>query len=144
MTMRFNIVKDTPQLYQSLVALNMAIAESGADTRLVHLIKIRVSQINGCAYCVGMHVNEALADGLEQNVLHLLSVWQETSVFSARERAALSWAESVTLLAGSGVPDEVYEMVRAEISDQELAALTVAIGTMNLWNRIGVGAQMPA
>lgn len=144
MTMRFNIVKDTPQLYQSLVALNMAIAESGADTRLVHLIKIRVSQINGCAYCVGMHVNEALADGIEQNVLHLLSVWQETSVFSARERAALSWAESVTLLAGSGVPDEVYEMVRTEISDQELAALTVAIGTMNLWNRIGVGAQMPA
>lgn len=144
MTMRFNIVKDTPQLYQSLVALNMAIAESGADTRLVHLIKIRVSQINGCAYCVGMHVNEALADGIEPNILHLLSVWQETSVFSARERAALSWAESVTLLAGSGVPDEVYEMVRTEISDQELAALTVAIGTMNLWNRIGVGAQMPA
>ena len=144
MTMRFNIAKDTPQLYASLLALNAAIAESGADARLVHLVKVRVSQINGCAFCVGMHVKEAIDDAVEQNLINLLPVWRETSVFNARERAALSWAEALTLLAGAGVPDDDYDAAQAELSEQELAALTVAIGTMNLWNRIGVGAQMPA
>lgn len=144
MTMRFNIAKDTPQLYESLMALNAAIAVSGADARLVHLVKVRVSQINGCAFCVGMHVKEAIDDGVEQNLINLLPVWRETSAFDARERAALSWAEALTLLAGSSVSDEDYEAAHAELSEQELAALTVAIGTMNLWNRIGVGAQMPA
>jgi len=144
MTMRFNIAKDTPQLYASLLALNAAIAESGADARLVHLVKVRVSQINGCAFCVGMHVKEAIDDAVEQNLINLLPVWRETSVFNARERAALSWAEALTLLAGTGVSDDDYNAAHAELSEQELAALTVAIGTMNLWNRIGVGAQMPA
>lgn len=144
MTMRFNVTKDTPDLYAALLALNTAIAASGADTRLVHLIKIRVSQINGCAFCVSMHVKEALDDGVEENVLHLLSVWRESSSFSARDRAALGWAETLTLLAGSGVPDEAYESARSELSEQELSALTIAVGTMNLWNRIGVGAQMSA
>ena len=144
MTMRFNIAKDTPQLYASLLALNAAIAESGADARLVHLVKVRVSQINGCAFCVGMHVKEAIDDAVEQNLINLLPVWRETSVFNARERAALSWAEALTLLAGAGVSDDDYDAAQAELSEQELAALTVAIGAMNLWNRIGVGAQMPA
>lgn len=144
MTMRFNIAKDTPQLYESLMALNTAIADSGTDARLMHLIKVRVSQINGCAFCVGMHVKEAIDDGVEQNLINLLPVWRETSAFDARERAALSWAEALTLLAGSSVSDDDYHAAQAELSEQELAALTVAIGTMNLWNRIGVGAQMPA
>ncbi|MGC1498048.1 MAG: carboxymuconolactone decarboxylase family protein [Sulfitobacter sp.] len=144
MTMRFNIVKDTPKLYETLLALNAAIAASGADARLIHLVKIRVSQINGCAYCVGMHVKEAIDDGVEQNLINLLPVWHETSAFDARERAALSWAEALTLLAGTGVSDEVYKAAHAELSEQELATLSVAIGAMNLWNRIGVGAQMPA
>ena len=143
MTMRFNVAKDTPQLYESLLALNAAIADSGADVRLIHLIKIRVSQINGCAFCVGMHVKEAI-DDVELNLINLLPVWRETSAFDARERAALSWAEALTLLAGTGVSDDDYEAAHAELSEQDLAALTVAIGTMNLWNRIGVGAQMPA
>lgn len=144
MTMRFNIAKDTPQLYNSLLALNTEIAASGADARLIHLIKIRVSQINGCAFCVGMHIKEAVDDDVEQNLINLLPVWRETSAFDARARAALSWAEALTLLAGTGVTDEDYAAAHAELSEQELAALTVAIGTMNLWNRIGVGAQMPA
>ena len=144
MTMRFNIGKDTPELYTSLLALNAAIAESGADARLVHLVKVRVSQINGCAFCVGMHVKEAIDDEVEQNLINLLPVWRETSAFNARERAALSWAEALTLLAGTGVSDDDYNAAHAELSEQELAALTVAIGTMNMWNRIGVGAQMPA
>jgi len=144
MTMRFNVAKDTPQLYSALLALNMAVAEAEMESRLIHLIKIRVSQINGCAFCVGMHVKEAVDDGVEENVLHLLPVWLESSVFNARERVALSWAETLTMLAGSGVPDAAFETARAEFSEQELAVLTVAVGTMNLWNRIGVGAQMPA
>lgn len=144
MTMRFNVAKDTPQLYESLLALNAAIANSGADARLIHLVKIRVSQINGCAFCVGMHVKEAIGDDVEQNLINLLPVWRETSAFDARERAALSWAEALTLLAGTGVSDDDYEAAHAELSEQDLAALTVAIGAMNLWNRIGVGAQMPA
>ena len=144
MTMRFNIAKDTPEIYTSLLALNAAIAETGADVRLVHLVKVRVSQINGCAFCVGMHVKEAIDDEVEQILINLLPVWRETSVFNARERAALSWAEALTLLAGAGVSDDDYDAAHAELNEQELAALTVAIGTMNLWNRIGVGAQMPA
>lgn len=144
MTMRFNIAQDTPRIYDALLALNKTITESGADARLVHLIKIRVSQINGCAFCVAMHIKEALDDGVEDNVLHVLTVWRESSAFDAREKAALSWAETLTLLAGSGVSDDVYEAVRAEFSEQELAVLTAAVGTMNLWNRIGVSARMPA
>lgn len=144
MTMRFNITKDTPQLYEALLALNTAIANSGADARLIHLIKIRVSQINGCAFCVGMHIKEAIDDGIEQTLINLLPVWRETSAFNARDRAALSWAEALTLLAGAGVSDDDYALAHAELNEQELAALTVAIGAMNLWNRIGVGAQMPA
>jgi len=144
MTMRFNVAKDTPQLYNALLALNTAVAEAGIEVRLVHLIKIRVSQINGCAFCVGMHVKEAMEDSVEENVLHLLPVWRESSVFSVREKAALSWAETLTMLAGSGVPDAAFDAARAEFSEEDLAVLTVAVGTMNLWNRIAVGAQMPA
>lgn len=144
MTMRFNVAKDTPQLYSALMALNTAVAGAELEQRLVHLIKIRVSQINGCAFCVGMHVKEAMEDNVEENVLHLLSVWRESSAFSTREKAALAWAETLTLLAGLGVQDADYDAARTELSEQELAELTVAVGTMNLWNRIGVGAQMPS
>lgn len=142
MDLRFNVQKDTPQLYKPLIALNTAISETDVDARLIHLIKIRISQINGCAYCVDMHVKEALEGGVEQTVLNLLAVWKETTVFSPRERAALSWAEALTLLAGAGVSDEVYEAARLELSERELSALSVATGMMNLWNRLGVGAGM--
>jgi len=142
--MRFNVAKDTPQLYNALLALNAAVAEAELESRLIHLIKIRTSQINGCAFCVGMHVKEAVDDSVEENVLHLLPVWQESSVFDAREKAALAWAETLTLLADSGVPDAAFDAARASFSEKELAELTVAVGTMNLWNRLGVSAQMPA
>ncbi|WP_306257405.1 carboxymuconolactone decarboxylase family protein [Pararhizobium sp. IMCC21322] len=144
MKMRFNVAKDTPQLYEALMSLNRAVAEAKIESRLIHLIKIRVSQINGCAFCVGMHVKEAIDDGVTEKELHLLSVWRESSAFFARDKSALAWAETLTLLAGSGVPDADFDAARSEFSETELAALTVAVGTMNLWNRIGVGAQMPA
>lgn len=144
MSIRFNVVKDTPQLYEALMALNTAIGHSDADARLVHLVKIRISQINGCAYCVDMHIKEALQHGIDQTALNLLAVWRETTRFDARERAALSWAEALTMLPRPDAADEAYNMARAEFSEAELAALTVAIGSMNLWNRIGVGARMQA
>ena len=144
MTARFNIATDTPQLYEAMLALNAALGSADVDKELVHLIKIRVSQINGCAFCVGMHVKEAREDGVGENLLHLLPVWRETSAFSDRQKAALAWAESVTLVAGSGVSDSAYEAVNAEFSEREIAELTVSIGTMNLWNRIAVSAHMPA
>ncbi|WP_306116012.1 MULTISPECIES: carboxymuconolactone decarboxylase family protein [unclassified Roseovarius] len=142
MTLRFNVVKDTPHLYEALMELNAAVAGSEADARLVHLVKIRISQINGCAFCVDMHIKEALQHGIDQTLLNLLPVWRETTQFDTRERAALSWAEALTMLPGSHGSDDAYDEVHAEFSEQELAALTVAIGTMNLWNRIGVGARM--
>lgn len=144
MNMRFNVAKDTPQLYDALMSLNGAVAEAKIESRLIHLIKIRVSQINGCAYCVSMHVKEAIDDGVTEKELHLLSVWRESSAFTARDKSALAWAETLTLLAGSGVPDADFDAARSEFSETDLAGLTVAVGTMNLWNRIGVGAQMPA
>jgi len=144
MTIRFNIGKETPELYGALMTLNAAISNTGIDKRLVHLVKIRTSQINGCAFCVDMHVKEAIEDGVEEKVLHLLPVWQETSAFSSREKAALAWAEAVTLVTESRVSDAIYEAARVEFSELELAELTVAIGAMNLWNRIGVSARMPA
>jgi AhpD family alkylhydroperoxidase len=144
MNMRFNVAKDTPNLYNALMSLNGAVAEANIESRLIHLIKIRVSQINGCAFCVGMHVKEAIDDGVTEKELHLLSVWRESSAFTARDKSALAWAEALTLLAGTGVSDADFDAARCKFSETELAVLTVAVGTMNLWNRIGVGAQMPA
>jgi len=144
MNMRFNVAKDTPNLYNALMSLNGAVAEANIESRLIHLIKIRVSQINGCAFCVGMHVKEAIDDGVTEKELHLLSVWRESSAFTARDKSALAWAEALTLLAGTGVSDADFDAARSTFSETELSVLTVAVGTMNLWNRIGVGAQMPA
>jgi AhpD family alkylhydroperoxidase len=144
MNMRFNVAKDTPNLYNALMSLNGAVAEANIESRLIHLIKIRVSQINGCAFCVGMHVKEAIDDGVTEKELHLLSVWRESSAFTARDKSALEWAEALTLLAGTGVSDADFDVARSTFSETELSVLTVAVGTMNLWNRIGVGAQMPA
>lgn len=143
-TMRFNVATDTPKLYEALMLLNAAISDCGFDPRLIHLVKIRASQINGCAYCVAMHVKEGIADGIEESLLHLLSVWQESSKFSARERAALAWAERLTTIAGKGVSDSDFRDISNEFSEQEIAQLSVAIGMINLWNRIAVSSHMPA
>lgn len=138
---RMNIAELAPDLYRAVAALEGAVGRSGIDRRLLHLVKLRASQINGCAFCVDMHVKESLADGIAAQVLHLVSVWRESPLFDARERAALAWTESVTQVAQSGVPEEVYEAVRAVFSATEIAQLTVAIGTINLWNRIAVSSR---
>ena len=100
------------------------------------------SQLNGCAYCVDMHAKEARADGETEQRLYMLSAWRESPAYSARERAALAWTEALTLLAESHAPDEVYEAVTAEFSQAEVVNLTLAIATINAWNRFGVGFRL--
>ncbi|OCW57686.1 carboxymuconolactone decarboxylase family protein [Hoeflea olei] len=142
MTARLNIAKLAPDLYRAVAALDAAVTNAGLDARLLHLLKLRASQINGCAYCVDLHVKEALADGIDARTLHLVAVWRESPLFDARDRAVLDWTESVTLAAETGIPDAAYDVVRSEFSDSEIAALTIAIGTINIWNRIAVSSRM--
>ena len=121
------------------------LAACGLDPQLRLLVEVRISQINGCAYCVDMHTREARGAGETQQRLDCLVVWREVSFFDARERAALAWAEALTLLPQTRAPDDVYAAVRDQFDDKGLADLTLAIVAMNAWNRIGVGfAMQPA
>lgn len=141
MKSRMDLAKLAPELHQAVVALDKAVRKSGIDARLLHLVKIRASQINGCAFCLDMHVKESLADGLDPQMLHLVAAWRESSFFDERARAALAWTESVTLVAQTGIPDEAYNAAQAVFSDREIAQLTFAISTINVWNRLAVSAR---
>ncbi|WP_411033758.1 carboxymuconolactone decarboxylase family protein [Shinella sp. BYT-45] len=132
-----------PDAYKAVMGLETYIArESGLDRHLVHLIELRASQINGCAYCVDMHSKEARRDGLSEQWINLLSVWRESPVYTARERAVLEWTEAVTRLADTGAPDSAYEPLKAYFNESEIAKLTIAIGSINILNRIAVGFRM--
>lgn len=139
---RMNVAEAVPDLYRAVRALDGAVSKSGLASRLLHLVKLRASQMNGCAYCVDLHVKESLADGISVQALHLLPVWRESPLFDARDRAALEWTESLTLLADTGVPDSAFAAVREVFSIEEIAQLTIAIGTINIWNRIAVSSRM--
>lgn len=139
---RMNVAEAAPDLYRAVRALDGAVAKSGLAPRLLHLVKLRASQMNGCAYCVDLHVKESLADGISVQALHLLPVWRESPLFDARDRAALEWTECLTLLADTGVPDSAVEAVQEVFSAEEIAQLTIAIGTINIWNRIAVSSRM--
>lgn len=141
MKQRLSVPALVPDLYKAVHALDIAVRKSGIDPVLLHLVKLRASQINGCAFCVDMHVKESLADGIPSQKLHLVSVWRESPLFDAAERAVLDWTESVTLIAQTGVPDSSFEQLRAHFTDQQIAQLIVAIGTINIWNRIAVSAR---
>jgi AhpD family alkylhydroperoxidase len=127
-----------PDAYDIVMALGQVAAKAGIDKHLLELIKLRASQINGCAFCVQYHILLAERLGVPADKLNLVVVWRETPLFSARERAALAWTEALTLVAG-GVSDEVYAEASAEFSDKELAYLTSAIASINVWNRFGAG-----
>ena len=129
--------KLAPDAYEGVLALGGFAAKAGLDKGLLELIKLRASQINGCAFCVQHHILLAEKLGVPVDKLNLVVVWREVPQFSARERAALAWAEALTLLT-SGVSDEVYEQARAEFSDAELAYLSSAVASINVWNRLGV------
>ena len=140
MQARLDFPKAAPDAYKAVAALEKYVTdESGLDHRLLHLIKLRASQINGCAFCVDMHVKEARRDGLGEQWINLVSVWQESPVFSPRERAVLAWTEALTNVAQTRAPDADFEQLQGFFSEAEMTKLTVAIGTINVWNRLCVG-----
>ena len=126
----------TPDAYAAVLALGQVAAKAGMDKQLLELIKLRASQINGCAFCVQYHILESEKLGVPADKLNLVVVWREAPQFSPRERAALAWTEALTLLS-DGVSDEVYAQASAEFSEKELAYLTSAIASINVWNRFG-------
>ena len=126
-----------PEVNAAVQALSQIAAKAGLDKQLLELIKIRASQINGCAFCLQYHILTAETLGIPPDKLNLLAVWREAPVFTDRERAALAWTEALTIL-GHGVGDDVYDTVRAEFSESELAYLSSAVAVINVWNRFGV------
>lgn len=137
---RNDVYKLQPTLVKALGSLGEA-AGQVIEASLVHLLHLRISQLNGCAFCLHMHAAEARHDGEQQQRLDVLAAWQETLFFSARERAALRWAEALTLLATQQISDDIYTELTAQFSQQEIVNLSAVIVTMNAWNRIAVGFQ---
>jgi AhpD family alkylhydroperoxidase len=138
MEARMDYAKAAPGAMRALHGLETYLAKCGIEPDLQDLVKLRASQLNGCAYCVDMHSLDARARGETEQRLYALPVWRETPFFSERERAALLWTEKLTLIARDQVPDAVYEQVRPHFTDEELANLTLAIATINAWNRFGI------
>jgi len=133
--------KAQPVLAKSLIAIGEAVLASGLEVSLYHLVKLRASQINGCAFCQHMHSNEASKDGESQTRLDVLPAWHEVPFFNNRERAALGWTEALTQIAGKGVSDEEFAKVSAEFTQTEIVNLTALIVSINSWNRIAVGVR---
>lgn len=138
MTQRIDYQKQSPELFNKLAALNMLIGRSGIEEAICDLVDIRASQINGCAFCVDMHVKQAVIHGERPLRLHHLAIWRESPLFSPRERTALAWTEILTQLPPHGVPDGIYAQVREQFSEKELTDLTYAVMTINAWNRINI------
>jgi AhpD family alkylhydroperoxidase len=143
MSNRIDYAKASPEGYKALGGVHAYLRKSGLSQELIDLVYLRVSQINGCAYCIDMHSRDLLKLGVAVEKLVLVPVWREAGeVFTARERAALAWAETVTRVADTRVPDADYDAATGEFSDKELADLTYAIGLMNAFNRLGVSFRM--
>src|SRR3954464_7691857 len=138
---RFNAYGAAPQGYKAMVGLETYLASSSIETKLLHLIKLRTSQINGCAYCIDMHWKDLRAIGENEQRLYGLDAWREAPYYSERERAALACTEAVTLVASTQVPDEVYEQARRQFNEKEITDLTLAVATINAWNRLAISLR---
>ena len=141
MKARINLMNVNPGIIQTMLGLEKQVSKAGLDGKLLDLVRMRASQINGCAYCLDMHSKDARAAGETEQRLYGLNAWREAPYYSARERAALEWTEALTLVAESHVPDDVYERVRGQFSEDELAHLSLAIVAINGWNRLNVAAR---
>jgi AhpD family alkylhydroperoxidase len=141
---RFNGAKVAPGAYKAMLGLEQYLHQSSLDAKLLDLVKLRASQINGCAYCIDMHWKDLRALGESEQRLYGLDAWRESEYYTDRERAAFDWTEAVTLITQGHVPDEVYENVRRQFSEKELADLTLAIATINAWNRIAISSRTRA
>jgi AhpD family alkylhydroperoxidase len=139
---RLNPFKAAPKAYQAMAALGHYADSSGLERPLLELVKMRSSQINGCAYCLDMHSKDARALGETEQRLYLLDAWRESPFYTDRERAALEWTEAVTLITEGHVPDDVYERVTLQFTPEELANLTLAIVTINGWNRLSIAFRI--
>lgn len=144
MTERLKVRHVAPDAYRPMSAVQEFVDRSSLPGSLLELVKMRASQINGCAYCLDMHSKDATALGVPAQKLFVLDAWREAPFYSDRERAALKWTEAVTLIAVEGVPDEIYEAVRPLFSDRELVELTMAIIAINSWNRLAISFRQEA
>jgi AhpD family alkylhydroperoxidase len=142
MTQRLNVFATAPKALEPLVALGPLIEASSLEPALIELVKIRASQINGCANCLHMHTADARKAGEREERIYLLDAWRESSMYTPRERAALAWTEALTHIAETHAPDADFEAVKAQFDDAEIAHLTVLIGAINLWNRIAIGLRI--
>ncbi|MGH7674959.1 MAG: carboxymuconolactone decarboxylase family protein [Gemmatimonadales bacterium] len=141
---RFNYATAAPGVYHAMDALDQYLAGCGLEESVLHLVRLRASQLNGCAYCIDMHWKDLRALGETEQRLYGLDAWRESPYYSDRERAALAWTEAVTLIADGHAPDSIYEQVRSHLSEKELSDLTLAIATINAWNRLSIAARLAA
>jgi AhpD family alkylhydroperoxidase len=139
MSQRIDYAKQSPELFKRFAGFSEATKQSTIEESIRHLVDIRASQINGCTFCLDMHVKEATIHGERPLRLHHLAAWRESTLFLPRERAALAWTEVLTQLPAQGVPDDIYEHFRTQFSEQELSDLTFLVMSINAWNRINVG-----
>ncbi|MFL5010974.1 carboxymuconolactone decarboxylase family protein [Rhizobium sp.] len=139
MTQRLNYAQQSPELLKKFMEFSMALKGSVIDEKLQALVEIRASQINGCGFCLDMHVKQAKILGETELRLYHVAIWRESNLFIPRERAALAWTEALTKLPEGGVPDEIYERVRGQLSEKEISDLTFVVMAINAWNRVNVG-----
>ncbi|MGD9628754.1 MAG: carboxymuconolactone decarboxylase family protein [Pyrinomonadaceae bacterium] len=141
---RINLIEKGKQTLAPVFGIAAYLARSPIDKKLLHLIEYRVSQINGCAYCLDMHSKDLRHEGESEQRIYLISAWRETDLFTAREKAAFAWAEAVTTLPNGQVPDDVFQTAKNEFSDEELLDLTLAVTSINVWNRFNIAFRTPA
>ena len=141
MKARIDLMRVNRGVMHAMLGLERQVQQSNLDEKLLDLVRMRASQINGCAYCLDMHSKDARANGETEQRLYSLDAWQETPYYSARERAALEWTEALTRIADTHAPDDVYERVRQQFSEDELVHLTLAIVAINGWNRLNIAAR---
>ena len=142
MKARLNPAAAAPETYKAMVALETAIKNSGLEPSLIELVKMRASQINGCAFCLDMHSKDARAQGETEQRLYLLNAWRESPVYTDRERAALGWTDALTWVAETHAPDADYEVLAQQFSAAEQVNLTMLIGAINAWNRLAIGFRL--
>jgi len=133
-----NFYQAAPDTIKALTALEAQVQASGLEQSLIELVKTRASQINGCAFCINMHTQDARKHGETEQRLYLLNAWREAPPYTDRERAALAWTEAVTLISETHAPDDIYNEVRKHFSETETVNLTMLIGTINMWNRLAI------
>ncbi|MES2098668.1 MAG: carboxymuconolactone decarboxylase family protein [Pseudomonadota bacterium] len=138
MTQRIDYSRQSPELFKKLSAFSIAMNECAIEPGVRHLVEIRASQMNGCGLCVDMHIKQATIHGERALRLHHLAIWRESTLFAPRERACLAWTEVLTKIPEHGVPDELYERVRTQLSEKEISDLTFIVMSINAWNRVNV------